>query len=74
MGIITGIGFYFSGVNMALTTDSPLLIIISSLSEALTLSVIINFSILLIVWLMNVVFQEITSFVLCHSWLDQESI
>ena len=57
LGIIAGIGFYFSGVNVALTPDSPVPTAISSLSKALTLSVIINFSILLIVWIMNVIFS-----------------
>lgn len=57
LGAIAGISLYFSGVNMALTPDSPVLIAISSLSKALTLSVVINFSILLIVWLMNSIFS-----------------
>ena len=57
LGIIAGIGLYFSGVNMTLTPDSPVLIAISALSKALMLSVIINFSILLIIRLINVVFS-----------------
>lgn len=57
LGAIAGISLYFSGVNMALTSDSPVLTAISSLSKALTLSVVINFLILLIVWLMNVIFS-----------------
>ncbi|GEM_PF-1419823 len=57
LGIIAGIGLYLSGFNMTLIPDSPVLITISSLSKALILSVIINFSILLIVWLMNVIFS-----------------
>jgi hypothetical protein len=58
LGVITVIGLYFSGFNMTLAPDSPVLIAISSLSKALILSVIINFSILLILWLMNGIFSR----------------
>lgn len=57
LGIIAGIGLYFSGLNMILTPDSQVLIAISSLSKALILSVIINFLILLIIWLINSIFS-----------------
>lgn len=55
--VIAGISLYFSGVNMALTPDSPVLSAISSLSKTLILSVIINFLILLIIWLINIIFS-----------------
>lgn len=57
LGAIAGISLYFSGVNMALTPDSPVLSAISSLSKTLILSVIINFLILLIIWLINIIFS-----------------
>lgn len=57
LGAIAGVSLYFSGFNMTLTPDSPVLIAISSLSKALLLSVIINFLILLIVRLINIIFS-----------------